>query len=132
MLANYHTHTYRCHHAFGEDRAYVENAIADGMKVLGFSDHCPWIYPDGYVSPVRMLPSKLDSYFNSLTSLREEYKHDITIYIGFEAEYLPELIPLQDKLFSGYPIDYLILGQHTLTREPGQTTLTVTADESFL
>ena len=27
MLANYHTHTYRCRHAVGEDREYVEAAI---------------------------------------------------------------------------------------------------------
>ena len=28
MLANYHTHTYRCNHARGEDREYIEHAIA--------------------------------------------------------------------------------------------------------
>ena len=44
MLANYHTHTVRCQHASGDDRAYVETAIKNGMRVLGFSDHCPWIY----------------------------------------------------------------------------------------
>lgn len=27
MKANYHTHTTRCQHAFGEDREYVEEAI---------------------------------------------------------------------------------------------------------
>ena len=28
MLANYHTHTYRCHHAFGSEREYIDNAVA--------------------------------------------------------------------------------------------------------
>ncbi|MBR1458649.1 MAG: histidinol phosphate phosphatase, partial [Oscillospiraceae bacterium] len=60
MLANYHTHTSRCKHASGEDRQYVENAIRNGMQVLGFSDHCPWVYPDGFVSGTRMMPSELD------------------------------------------------------------------------
>lgn len=41
MLANYHTHTFRCRHALGEDREYIEHAIDGGLKVLGFSDHCP-------------------------------------------------------------------------------------------
>lgn len=118
MLANYHTHTNRCHHAEGEDREYIESAIRNGMKVLGISDHCPWVYPDDFVSNARMLPSELDDYFTSLTKLQDEYRKDITIYIGFESEYLPELLPEQDRLLEGYPVDYTILGQHFLTREP--------------
>ena len=118
MLANYHTHTYRCQHAEGEDRQYVETAIRNGMKVLGFSDHCPWFFPDGYVSSNRMLLSDVENYFTSLTKLKDEYRKDITIYIGFESEYLPELLPEQEKLLKDYPVDYQILGQHFLTREP--------------
>lgn len=118
MLANYHTHTSRCQHASGEDREYVEAAIKHGMKVLGMSDHCPWIYDDGFVSGTRMLPSQLDDYFYSMENLRQEYKDDITIYIGFEAEYIPELMEAQDRLLAGYPVDYMILGQHFIEREP--------------
>ena len=77
MIANYHTHTKRCKHANGEDREYIENAIQVGMKVLGFSDHCPWIYDDGFESGTRMTPDQLDEYFKSLTDLRDEYKNDI-------------------------------------------------------
>lgn len=133
MFANYHTHTARCGHATGEDREYVEAAIRSGIRVLGFSDHCPWVYPDGYKSHIRMTPDKLDGYFSSLISLREEYSHDITIYIGLEAEYIPELMDAQDVLLSGYPLDYMILGEHFTQREPlGRYTGRPTADESDL
>ena len=37
MKYNLHTHSFRCNHAAGEDRDYVECAIKAGMKVLGFS-----------------------------------------------------------------------------------------------
>ena len=114
MLSNYHTHTMRCHHAAGTDREYVEAAIQAGYQVLGFADHCPWVYPSGFVSGIRMTPEEVPDYFESLTGLREEYKEDIRIYIGFEAEYTPELIPAQDNLLADYPLDYLILGQHFL------------------
>lgn len=117
MFANYHTHTYRCHHAVGEDREYVESAIASGFRVLGFSDHCPWIYPNGYVSNSRMEPRDLDGYFTSLSALKKEYARDITICIGFEAEYIPELLDEQDKLLADYPVDYMILGQHSVGSE---------------
>ena len=118
MLANYHTHTFRCRHADGEDEAYVETAIQRGLKVLGFSDHCPWVYPDGHTSGTRMLPSELDDYFTSLLRLRDAYKEDITIYIGFEAEYIPELMEAQRRLLEPYPLDYMILGEHFTLREP--------------
>lgn len=118
MLANYHTHTARCRHADGTDREYVECAIKNGMKVIGFSDHCPWVFEDGFVSGTRMLPSQLDDYFSSLEALKREYAGDIKIYIGFEAEYIPELMEKQNELLKDYPVDYMILGEHFTEREP--------------
>ena len=50
MIANYHTHTWRCRHADGTEREYVERAIEGGLKILGFSDHSPYPFPDGYDS----------------------------------------------------------------------------------
>lgn len=114
MRANYHTHTKRCGHATGEDREYVEAAIKAGLETLGFADHCPWVYGGGYHSGIRMTPSEVDGYFSSFENLQKEYKDDIHIYIGFESEYLPDLIPEQDKLLADYPLDYMILGQHFL------------------
>ena len=46
MLTNYHTHTRRCGHAVGEDREYAEAAVQAGLKILGFSDHAPQIFPE--------------------------------------------------------------------------------------
>ncbi|MBR3714750.1 MAG: histidinol-phosphatase [Clostridia bacterium] len=112
MIANYHTHTKRCGHAAGEDREYVEEAIKGGIKILGFADHAPFVYENGFVSGMRMKLSEIDGYFSSLVSLREEYKNDIKIYIGFESEYIPELVEAQDKLLSDYPLDYMIMGEH--------------------
>ena len=117
-FANYHTHTKRCGHAEGEDREYVEAAIAAGFRVLGFADHCPWVFPDkDYVSFMRMSLSEVEGYFHSLESLKKEYEKDIKIYIGFESEYCPTLMEEQEKLLRGYPLDYMILGQHFLGLE---------------
>lgn len=133
MLANYHTHTTRCRHARGSDREYVEHAIQGGMKVLGFSDHCPWIFGDGFVSGTRMTPGELDGYFASISDLKREYASDIKIYAGFEAEYIPELMEAQNELLRDYPVDYMIMGEHFLEREPySDYTGFETADEAFL
>lgn len=133
MLANYHTHTTRCKHARGEDREYVEHAIMGGLKVLGFSDHCPWVFDDGFESGTRMRPDQLDDYFSSILKLKKEYASDIKIYIGFESEYIPELMEAQNKLLSDYPIDYMIMGEHFLEREPfSDYTGLESTDEAFL
>ena len=118
MLANYHTHTKRCHHASGEDREYVEAAIRAGFQILGFSDHCPWVFPrEDFVSGMRLAPAEVDGYFYSLESLKKEYEKEIKIYIGFESEYCPNLVDAQQKLLEGYPLDYMIMGQHFLGAE---------------
>lgn len=117
VKANYHTHTTRCHHATGEDREYVEAAIASGLKILGFSDHSP--YPTGtdFVSGIRMTLEETEGYFRSLEALREEYKNDIDIYIGVEAEYYPQHFSKLTEFMKDYPLDYMILGQHFVPEE---------------
>ena len=50
MLHNYHSHTFRNHHAVGTEREYIEAAIAGGYQTLGFSEHAPYQFPDGNVS----------------------------------------------------------------------------------
>ena len=47
MTINYHTHTYRCGHAVGNEREYVEKAIELGFSELGFSEHAPMPFPEG-------------------------------------------------------------------------------------
>lgn len=121
MLANYHTHTKLCGHADGEAREYVENAIKRGIDVLGFSDHAPFIFDGNFVSPSRMTPQQTDEYFKILTGLKKEYEKDIKIYIGFESEYIPELIEKQERFLADYPVDYMILGEHFTESEQHST-----------
>lgn len=117
MTANYHTHTARCGHASGTEREYIEAALAAGMKTLGFSDHVPFRFPDGHQSGYRMPCERIEDYIESLVSLREEYKNDIRIYIGYEMEYYPEFFERMLAFLEQYPLDYLILGQHFIENE---------------
>ena len=92
MKTNYHTHTTRCMHATGSDEDYVLSAIKGGYQELGFSDHTPWKYHTDYVADMRMLPEELPRYVESLRSLREKYRDQISIKIGLECEYFPAYI----------------------------------------
>ena len=117
MISNFHTHTKRCRHAGGEDEEYVKYAIERGLSVLGFSDHSPYFYDGGYISPAKMLPSEAEGYFESLLHLREKYKGTIEIKIGFETEYYPLYFDRLISEYKKYPLDYIILGQHFIGNE---------------
>ena len=45
-LIDLHSHTTRCGHASGEMQAYVERALALGLRDFGFSDHSHWMLHD--------------------------------------------------------------------------------------
>ena len=117
MIANYHTHTWRCNHARGTEVEYVENAIRNGIKILGFSDHTPYLFPGEYYSGFRMAPSQMAGYVRTINGLREEYQDRIKIYLGLETEYYPDLFPKYMEFVREYPVEYMILGQHYLGNE---------------
>ena len=81
-MFNLHTHTYRCHHAKGTDEEYVIKAIENGYDLIGFSDHAPYLFPNGYVSSFRMLPSDAQNYADSIKELREKYKGKLILSLA--------------------------------------------------
>lgn len=117
MITNYHTHTKRCGHAKGADEQFVKAAIKKGLKVLGFSDHGPWPYENGYVSDMRMSVKEADKYIESIRKLKKKYADKIEIKIGFEYEYFPQHFPWLDNFLKEKEIDYIILGHHFVPYE---------------
>ncbi len=117
MIANYHTHTYRCHHAGGTEREYVERAIEGGLKILGFSDHTPYPYPDGFISGMRMSLAEMDGYVKTVLDLRDEYREDIEIHLGLEVEYYPRHFENLLRFVGEYPVEYFLLAQHCIEDE---------------
>lgn len=133
MNFNLHTHTYLCHHAIGTPEEYIKEAIKRGIKQLGFSEHAPYIFPNGYKSGFRMNIEDKDIYFETLNDLKEKYKDKIEILIGFETEYYPEHFDSFLKSLEGYRYDYLILGQHFTNNEyDGVYSGAPTSDERVL
>ena len=117
MIANYHIHTWRCRHADGTEREYVERAIEGGLKILGFSDHSPYPFPDGYDSGMRMRLDQVEGYVDTVLALKKEYDKDIEIHLGLETEYFPRFWEQLVDFLSDYPFEYFVLGQHSLGNE---------------
>lgn len=113
MLKNYHSHTARCGHAWGTDEEFIQAAIEAGYTTLGFSEHSPWPFADGYqeIDARQRIPlENLDAYIRDMQALKEKYKDQIEIKIGLECEYFPRYF---DWLQTIKPrVDYLLLGVH--------------------
>lgn len=117
MDYNFHTHTWRCGHATGTEKEYIEIAIENGITEMGFSDHAPWIDPTlcgerNYVVPFAMV----EDYRETVKALAAEYRDRLTIHFGFEAEYDPVFPENMVKLGA----EYLILGQHFIKTPSGK------------
>ena len=133
MICNLHAHTVRCNHASGTEREYIENALAGGLKIFGFSDHAPYPFPAEYRSGFRMRCDQQGDYVDTLLALREEYKGKIDIKIGYEAEYYPKFFGDFLRMVTEYPIDYLIMGQHFIENEmEGKYSGITTDSEAYL
>lgn len=117
MDYNYHTHTFRCSHADGTEREYIETALKNGIRKMGFSDHIAFAFPDGHESHYRVPVKDVGEYFSTLRALREEYRGRIDIRIGFETEYYPKYFDVMLKNAAEWGAEYLILGQHFIGNE---------------
>ena len=114
-MENFHTHTYRCNHAKGQDRDYVIKAIEEGFSLIGFSDHTPWPYEYTAVHRNRMYPDQLEDYVTSVKNLKEEFKGRIDVRLGLEVEAFTDYYPWLEEKVHQYGIEYLILGNHYMT-----------------
>ncbi len=118
MDYNFHTHTFRCNHATGTEREYIEAAIKIGIKDLGFSDHIPFIFPDGRENSYRVPMVEAIDYVNTINELKVEYKDRINIHLGFEMEYYHQYFDEMVENARNWGAEFLILGQHSVGQEP--------------
>lgn len=133
MIANYHTHTWRCNHAAGREEVYVQRALERNFEILGFSDHTPYCFPEGYVSGFRMRMDQLQDYCNLVRLLQKKYAGQIEIPLGVEMEYYPAFFFRMLPVLQDAGIEYMLLGQHFVGNEMGEHySGRATAEESIL
>lgn len=107
---NYHTHTYRCGHATGNEEEYVKNALAAGFQTLGFSEHLGY---DGWDDArERIAFADVQAYIKDMYALKEKYKDQIDIKVGFEFEYFEDQETYLQEIKQ--QVDYMIVGQHAM------------------
>jgi histidinol-phosphatase (PHP family) len=88
-LPDYHVHTFRCGHAGGESRAFVEAAVAAGLAEIGFTDHIPlYFLPEEERDPkLAMREDQFEGYVDEVRTLAREFEGRIAVRLGLEADY---------------------------------------------
>jgi histidinol-phosphatase (PHP family) len=114
IISDYHIHTFLCGHAEGEPYAYVDQAIAKGLKEIGFSDHAPLVShraPD-----ITMDKDQLPVYHRIIDDLRDRYRWKIKILAGIEADFLVGFEEKTATILKAYPYDYVIGSVHFIKK----------------
>ena len=111
LPADYHMHTPLCRHAVGEPAEYAAQAVAVGLREIGFSDHSPMREDD--FDAWRMRLDQLDEYVGKVAGARRAHP-TLTIKLGLEADFLPGLEDWIRELAGRHPWDYFIGSVHYL------------------
>ena len=110
---NLHTHSFYCRHGSGTIAEYVEQAVKDGLKILGFSEHCP--LPDReFCKGERMDYPELPLYEKDVLEAKKNSK--IHILLGAECDWVPgEESFYKDELLDNRGYDYITCAIHNMT-----------------
>ncbi|MCA0969801.1 histidinol-phosphatase HisJ [Halobacillus litoralis] len=120
-----HIHTPYCPHGTLDSlKEYVEKAIHVGYSTMTFTEHAP--LPPSFVDPVPdkdsgMNAQDVEQYLKDLNGLKAEYEKDITIFAGFELDYISGYEKETEAFLTQYgpELDDGILSVHFLQGNSG-------------
>jgi histidinol-phosphatase (PHP family) len=125
-LEDWHTHNENCHHAVGSIEDYLRHAIKSKLQTIGISDHFPY----EFLKNIERIPFKeyaitlpeIEYYLSTAEKLREKYKTNINVRIGFEVDYLKnQEIALNNHLKKiKNRLDYILGSIHILNFRDGR------------
>ena len=104
---NLHTHSIFSDGKSTPEEVVVE-AINQGMKVLGFSDHSPVPFENSFA----IKNDNVQNYISTIKSLKEKYKDQIDIYCSMEMDFIPGIVKDFKKTKDELGLDYMIGSVH--------------------
>ncbi|RWZ59762.1 histidinol-phosphatase HisJ [Halobacillus fulvus] len=115
-----HIHSPYCPHGTSDPiKSYIEKGISLGYKTMTFTEHAP--LPPSFEDPVpekdsSMAKRDVEKYVSELKSLKQTYKRDIQINIGFEVDYIEGFEKETESFLNEYgpELDDSILSVHFL------------------
>jgi len=119
-LEDYHTHSELCHHAVGSIEDYVNKAIELKLYTIGICDHFPY----EFLKNIERIPyieyainvDEIDYYITTGENLREKYKNQINLRIGFEIDFFEDQEAALNSHLNKFKsrLDYILGSVHIL------------------
>lgn len=106
--ANFHSHTHYCDGTHAPEE-YLRAALAQNVKVYGFSSHAPVPF---YDSPWPMRPENVANYAAEINRLRSEYADRIEVLLSMEIDFVPNKMGPADSLYRQLNFDYTLGSVH--------------------
>ncbi len=104
---NFHTHSIFSDGKSTPDDVVVE-AINQGLKAIGFSDHSPVPFENSFA----IKNDEIDNYITTIRSLREKYKNQIDVYCSMEMDFIPGIVKDFKQTKETLGLDYMIGSVH--------------------
>jgi histidinol-phosphatase (PHP family) len=115
-MYNFHSHTKYCD-GTSEPEDYVVEALKQGFHSYGFSSHAPIPLPNDFALTEETFPV----YCNEINRLKEKYREKIALFLGVEADFIPELTTPFDDFRTRFSLDYIIGSVHIVKNSTGDT-----------
>ncbi|MFX1574110.1 MAG: histidinol-phosphatase HisJ [Promethearchaeota archaeon] len=120
IFEDWHTHNELCHHAKGTIEEYVIKAIDLKLRTIGISDHFPYEFLNNieripYTDYAITVP-EIELYLSTTENLKEKYKKDIIIRLGFEIDYFKNQEPVLNQHLNNVKkrLDFILASIHIL------------------
>ena len=114
ILSNLHTHSTFCDGAYSpEDN--VREACAKKIKTLGFTSHS--MYP--FWTETYMKVEDFSSYCAEIRRLKAAYASELSIRLGFEADFIPGVTVPRFEHYAAFAPDFLIGSVHFIFQRDG-------------
>lgn len=110
MRADVHMHCGFSNDSETRPEDMVESAIAKGLSVICFTDH----YDKDNLDWGDEAIFDVESYFQKMTELQEEYRDQIDIRIGAEIGMQPYLAEYYQNFMAQHPFDFVIGSVHSV------------------
>ncbi|MDD7416928.1 MAG: histidinol-phosphatase [Treponemataceae bacterium] len=107
MKTNYHTHSTFCD-GKASIEAMIQDAIDSKFDILGFSSHAAFPYQSSW----HLKNDKYEEYVSTVRKLALQYKAQIQIQLGFEADFIPMVLEPSKIKLSQFEPDFLIGAVH--------------------
>jgi histidinol-phosphatase (PHP family) len=106
-LSNLHTHT---HFSDGSSppEDYIKEAIGQGFRSLGFSDHSPLPFDNTFA----LREERAQEYCDTIIRLKNKYKGKLDILLGMEVDYIPGVGHPPSWFRQKFPLDFIIGSVH--------------------